>query len=105
MPLPEPDGAEALLVNGGGIDGGQGAYFADAGEDVHCVGSFAGLGHPSTASSSSPTAPACLAGSSATRWPSSRILRRRVPGHSPSDRRAPSFVWFRYHQMGGDVVP
>ena len=35
------DGAEALLVNGGGIDGGNGAYFANAGEDVHAVGSLA----------------------------------------------------------------
>jgi hypothetical protein len=34
------DGAEALLVNGGGIDGGEGAYFANAGEDVHAVGSL-----------------------------------------------------------------
>jgi hypothetical protein len=34
-----PDGAEALLVNGGGIDGGTGAYFANAGNDVHAVGS------------------------------------------------------------------
>jgi hypothetical protein len=33
-----PDGHEALLVNGGGIDGGSGAYFANAGEDVHAVG-------------------------------------------------------------------
>ena len=32
------DGHEALLVNGGGIDGGSGAYFANAGEDVHAVG-------------------------------------------------------------------
>jgi hypothetical protein len=32
------DGHEALLVNGGGIDGGDGAYFANAGEDVHVVG-------------------------------------------------------------------
>lgn len=32
------DGHEALLVNGGGIDGGQGAYVANAGEDVHAVG-------------------------------------------------------------------
>ena len=29
------DGHEALLVNGGGIDGGDGAYFANYGEDVH----------------------------------------------------------------------
>ena len=35
-----PDGAEALLVNGGGIDGGPGAYFANAGEDLHAVGSL-----------------------------------------------------------------
>jgi hypothetical protein len=38
-----PDGHEALLVNGGGIDGGDGAYFANAGEDVHAVGSVAPL--------------------------------------------------------------
>ena len=35
------DGHEALLVNGGGIDGGDGAYFANYGEDVHAVGSLA----------------------------------------------------------------
>jgi hypothetical protein len=35
------DGHEALLVNGGGIDGGNGAYFASAGDDVHAVGSLA----------------------------------------------------------------
>jgi hypothetical protein len=34
------DGHEALLVNGGGIDGGAGAYFANAGEDLHVVGSM-----------------------------------------------------------------
>ena len=32
------DGHEALLVNGGGIDGGAGAFFANAGEDLHAVG-------------------------------------------------------------------
>jgi hypothetical protein len=32
------DGHEALIVNGGGFDGGSGAYFANAGEDVHAVG-------------------------------------------------------------------
>jgi hypothetical protein len=32
------DGAEALVVNGGGFDGGQGAYFANAGDDVHAIG-------------------------------------------------------------------
>jgi hypothetical protein len=35
------DGHEALLVNGGGIDGGSGAFFANRGEDVHAVGSMA----------------------------------------------------------------
>lgn len=34
------DGHEALLVNGGGIDGGDGAYSANASEDVHAVGSL-----------------------------------------------------------------
>jgi hypothetical protein len=32
---------EALLVNGGGLDGGKGAYFVNYGEDVHVVGSLA----------------------------------------------------------------
>ena len=35
------DGAEALLVDGGGLDGGSGIYFANAGDDVHAVGSLA----------------------------------------------------------------
>jgi hypothetical protein len=34
------DGHEALLVNGGGIDGGNGVYFANYGDDVHAVGSW-----------------------------------------------------------------
>jgi hypothetical protein len=34
------DGHEALLVDGGGLDGGPGAYFANAGEDLHAVGSL-----------------------------------------------------------------
>jgi hypothetical protein len=34
------DGHEALLVDGGGLDGGKGAYFANAGEYVHAVGSL-----------------------------------------------------------------
>ena len=38
-----PDGHEALLVDGGGIDGGDGMYFANAGKDVHAVGSLAPL--------------------------------------------------------------
>ena len=29
-----PDGAEALLVDGGGLDGGTGAYFANAGTSL-----------------------------------------------------------------------
>ena len=33
------DGHQALLVNGGGIDGGDGAFFANCGADVHAVGS------------------------------------------------------------------
>jgi hypothetical protein len=36
-----PDGAQALLVDGGGIDGGKGAYFANAGDDLHAVGTLA----------------------------------------------------------------
>ena len=35
------DGHEALLVNGGGIDGGNGCYFACYRDDVHAVGSLA----------------------------------------------------------------
>ena len=38
-----PDGHEALLVNGGGMDGGNGAFFANAGDDVHAVGLVAPL--------------------------------------------------------------
>jgi hypothetical protein len=37
------DGHQALLVNGGGIDGGNGAYFANHGDDVHAVGMLAPL--------------------------------------------------------------
>jgi hypothetical protein len=37
------DGHEAPLVDGGGIDGGEGAYFANCGEDVHVVGMLAPL--------------------------------------------------------------
>jgi hypothetical protein len=32
-----PDGHEALLVNGGGIDGGQGTFFVNRDDDVHAV--------------------------------------------------------------------
>jgi hypothetical protein len=34
-----PDGAQGLLVDGGGMDGGAGMTFANAGEDVHAIGS------------------------------------------------------------------
>jgi hypothetical protein len=37
------DGAEALVVNGGGFDGGAGAYFTNYREDVHVVGMLAPL--------------------------------------------------------------
>jgi hypothetical protein len=37
------DGHEALLVNAGGIDGGDGAYFANCGDDAHAVGLLAPL--------------------------------------------------------------
>jgi hypothetical protein len=32
-----PDGHEALLVDGGGLDGGSGTFFANAGDDLHAV--------------------------------------------------------------------
>ena len=35
-----PDGAQGLAVDGGGVDGGNGVYFANAGDDVHVVGSL-----------------------------------------------------------------
>ena len=38
-----PDGHEALVVNGGGFDGGHGAYFTNYREDVHVVGMLAPL--------------------------------------------------------------
>lgn len=38
-----PDGHEGLVVDGGGLDGGEGAYFANAGDDVHAIGSLAPL--------------------------------------------------------------
>jgi hypothetical protein len=40
---PDDDGHEALLVDGGGVDGGAGAFLANAGDDVHVVGSLAPL--------------------------------------------------------------
>ncbi|MEK6252222.1 MAG: hypothetical protein AABM43_09820 [Actinomycetota bacterium] len=38
-----PDGAEALVVDGGGMDGGDGMTFANHGEDVHAIGSTSPL--------------------------------------------------------------
>ena len=35
------DGHEALLLNGGGFDGGEGSVLVNAGEDLHAVGSLA----------------------------------------------------------------
>jgi hypothetical protein len=32
------DGHQALLVNGGGLDGGAGAFLVNYGDDVHAVG-------------------------------------------------------------------
>ena len=32
------ENVEALLVEGGGIDGGKVTFFANAGDDVHAVG-------------------------------------------------------------------
>jgi hypothetical protein len=37
------DGHEALLVDGGGLDGRDGVYIANCGDDVHAVGSQAPL--------------------------------------------------------------
>jgi hypothetical protein len=37
------DGHEALIVDGGGLDGGTGMFFANAGEDVHAVGTLSPL--------------------------------------------------------------
>ena len=37
------DGHDALVVNGGGFDGGDGAYFTNYREDVHVVGIMAPL--------------------------------------------------------------
>jgi hypothetical protein len=36
----EDDGAVALLVDGGGFDGGDGAFFVNEGEDLHVYGSL-----------------------------------------------------------------
>jgi hypothetical protein len=35
------DGSPALLIDGGGIDGGDGMTFGNVGEDVHAIGSTA----------------------------------------------------------------
>jgi len=46
-----PDGAEALLVDGGGIDDGNGAYFANYRDDLHVVGMPGGSSPASSAAS------------------------------------------------------
>jgi hypothetical protein len=35
-----PDGVEALSVNGGGIDGGDGTHFVNYADDLHAIGSL-----------------------------------------------------------------
>jgi hypothetical protein len=60
------DGHEALLVNGGGLDGGSGTFFANAGKDVHAVGSLA-------------PALAGYVGCIVLRPDGSRVLARAVP--------------------------
>ncbi len=37
------DGAEPLLVDGAGFDGGDGAFLVNYGDDVHAVGSMAAV--------------------------------------------------------------
>jgi hypothetical protein len=76
------DGHEALLVNGGGIDGGSGTFFANHGEDVHAVGSLDPLvpGHVGCIVIKRRTAAATWLGPCPTRWRSRsrrRILRGR----------------------------
>jgi hypothetical protein len=44
------DGHQALVVNGGGFDGGNGAFFVCAGDDLHVVGVLDPLFRPSPAS-------------------------------------------------------
>jgi hypothetical protein len=63
--LPD-NGAEGLLVDGGGIDGGNGFTFANHGEDVHAVGP------------TSPIIPGCV-GCVVIRPDGSRYLARAVP--------------------------
>ena len=64
-----PDGVEALIVNGGGFDGGDGASFTNCGEDVHVVGIMAPLieGHLGCVVIR-PDGSRYLLASSATRW-------------------------------------
>lgn len=35
-----PDGSEALVVDGGGFDGGNGCFFANHGPDLHVIGTL-----------------------------------------------------------------
>ena len=45
------DGHQALLLDGGGFDDCGGVFFANAGEDVHAVGSIAPLIPPTSVAS------------------------------------------------------
>jgi hypothetical protein len=67
-------GHEALIVNGGGFDGGSGTFFANAGDDVHAVGKL------------DPLVPGHV-GCIVIRPDGSRYLARAVPdplaGHKP----------------------
>jgi hypothetical protein len=38
-----PDGAQALMIDGGGMDGGTGFTLSNCGNDVHAVGTLAPL--------------------------------------------------------------
>ena len=60
-----PLSRQLIGLNGGGVDGGDGVYFANAGEDVHAVGSL------------QPLAPAV--GCIVIRPDGSRVLARAVP--------------------------
>jgi hypothetical protein len=61
-----PDGGEALVVNGGGFDGGDGTTFTNHGDDVHAVGSL------------DPIVPGAI-GCVVIRPVGSRVLARAVP--------------------------
>jgi hypothetical protein len=62
---PLDDGHEALLVDAGGIDGGNGTYFANNGDDVHAVGTLDPIveGYVGCIANRSVCMPRCLPGS------------------------------------------